>query len=142
MVSKENNKNSMSGISRPIQIGFSSESREIEQGLDLNKLLIKKPSSTFFFRLSENLYKSLGLMVNDILIVDRSITPFENSIVILSSDNGFMIAKFKTNYYELLKCYTKSGNNYENENGSSFWGVVTGVVRVVKGGLLWSDTMD
>ena len=50
-------------------------------GLDLNQLLVSHSSSTFFMRL-ENDAKHLELNAQDILQVDRSITPKQNNIVV------------------------------------------------------------
>ena len=55
-------------------------------GLDLNALLIRHASSTFFMRL-ENDAKHLELNAGDILQVDRSLTPRPNDIVI-AIENG------------------------------------------------------
>lgn len=113
---------------RPIQIGFSAESRELDLGLDLNSYLISHPSATFFFRLGESTIPDLNLNSQDILIVDRSLDPGKNSIVILSTDEGFLLANKINEKYKLLnsKCL-------ENEeiNGSEVivWGCVIGVVR-------------
>ncbi|AWB10879.1 DNA polymerase V [Thermodesulfobium acidiphilum] len=52
--------------------GFPSPAKNYEKlDIDLNKLLIDSPSSTFFFRTKRD-YKELGLKNGDIIIVDRS----------------------------------------------------------------------
>lgn len=140
MVSKENKKNKVSGSSRPIQIGFSAESREIEQGLDLNQLLISKPAATFFFRLSENVYGDLGFKLNDILVVDRSISPYRGAVVIFTSGDGFLLGRCEERHYEILKRSRHLEERMCNGDGILIWGVVTGLVRDMKGGSVWNDS--
>jgi DNA polymerase V len=74
--------------------------------LDLNDLLIKHPSATFFLKAASN---SEGICSGDILIVDRSLTPTPNSIVIAIVEGELVLGKVKA--------------------GSELWGVVTAVIH-------------
>ncbi len=113
---------------RPIQIGFSAESREWDLKLDLNSYLISHPSATFFFRLGESVRSDLNLKPKDILVVDRSLDPVKNSIVILSTDKGFLLANKSNEKYELLN--SKCLENDEINGSEVFvWGCVIAVVR-------------
>lgn len=51
-------------------------------GLDLNQLLVSRPSSTFFIRLDNDI-DELELRAGDILQVDRSLTPQVNDLTIV-----------------------------------------------------------
>lgn len=134
MVSKDNNKNG-GDSSRPIQIGFSAETREIDQGLDLNELLIQKPSATFFFRLSESIKGDLELHPDDILVVDRSEIPRIGSVVVFSCDDGFLIGKCGKSHYEIFRSTPRSSSLTTANEDLMVWGVVTGMVRYMKGGV-------
>jgi DNA polymerase V len=77
--------------------------------LDLNDLLIKHPSATFFLKAASNALVKEGIRSGDILIVDRSLTPTPNSIVIAVVDGELVLGKVKA--------------------GSELWGVVTAVIH-------------
>ncbi len=54
----------------------------LEAELDLNEHLIKHPAATFFVRAKGDSMQEAGIFDNDILIVDRSLTPQNNDVVI------------------------------------------------------------
>ncbi len=56
------------------------------QGLDLNRLLVAHPSSTFFMRLESDA-KHLELHAGDILQIDRSLTPQANSLAVVFEED-------------------------------------------------------
>lgn len=53
-----------------------------DNGLDLNRLLVVRPSSTFFLQI-ENDIEQLELKAGDILQVDRSLTPKANDLAVV-----------------------------------------------------------
>ena len=55
-------------------------------GLDLNKLLIKHPVSTYLFRVRGNEWEGQGVFDNDIAIIDRALEPRKNDIVLWWDD--------------------------------------------------------
>ena len=114
--------------------GFPSPAENyIDEKLDLNRYLIKNKESSFFVRVSGDSMINVGIFNNDILIVDKSLTPGSRSIVIASIDGELIIKrlvrdKFK-NYY--LK---SENNNYPNIKLNSntdtiIWGVATYVIH-------------
>ena len=69
----------LSGVSA----GFPSPADDyLDRKLDLNEHLIKNPAATFFVRVAGNSMTGAGINDNDILVVDRSLVPSNNSIVI------------------------------------------------------------
>ena len=57
-----------------VAAGFPSPADDyIEVGLDLNELLIRHPSSTFFLRVSGDSMVGAGIQHGDLLVVDRSL---------------------------------------------------------------------
>ena len=56
--------------------GFPSPADDyVEKSLDLNELLIKRPAATFFVRVEGDSMLDAGIHPDDILVVDRSLTP-------------------------------------------------------------------
>lgn len=116
-----------------ISAGFPSPADDdIQDKLDLNELLIKRPSATFFLRVSGSSMINAGIHHNDILVVDRSIAPSHGKIVI-ACVNGELTVK-------RLRCEGKKVQLVA-ENDSyppiditesmdlHFWGVVTSVIH-------------
>jgi len=60
--------------------GFASPAQGYEeQHIDLNRLLVRNPPATYFFKLDSGDMEALGLPRGALLVVDRSKTPFINS---------------------------------------------------------------
>ena len=111
--------------------GFPSPAENyIEEYLDIGKYLVNNIESTFFVRISGDSMINVGIFDNDILVVDKSLTPKKQSIVIASIEGELVVKKLikddkSKNYY--LK---SENNNYSNIKLSShldtiIWGVVT-----------------
>jgi len=73
----------MTGFASPAQ-GYE------EQGIDLNRLLIRNPSATYFLRLDTSDMADLGLPRGSLLIVDRSKDPAPNQYVWIRHDSQFL----------------------------------------------------
>jgi DNA polymerase V len=66
-----------------VSAGFVSPADDhLEAELDLNDHLIRHPAATFFVRAKGDSMQGEGIFDNDILIVDRSLTPQNNDVVI------------------------------------------------------------
>ena len=114
--------------------GFPSPAENyVEEKLNLNSYLIKNKESSFFVRVSGDSMINVGIFDNDILIVDRSLDPKRQSIVIVSIDGELVIKKLMKD--QLKNYYLKSENsNYPNIKLNSnrdtiIWGVVTYVIH-------------
>ncbi len=117
--------------------GFPSPAENyVEEQLDLNKYLIKNKESSFFVRVSGDSMINVGIFDNDILIVDRSLTPVRQSIILASIDGELVIKKIIKD--KLKNYYLKSeNNNYPNiklnsNTDTMIWGVVTYVLHSLK----------
>lgn len=116
--------------------GFPSPAQDYLDGkLDLNSYLIKHPAATFFMRMTGDAMTDAGIFDNDLLIVDRSIEPQNNSIVIAVLNGELTVKKVIKNQKGI---YIKSNlkiNNKENileiteDIDFSIWGVVTKVIH-------------
>ena len=114
--------------------GFPSPAENyVEEKLNLNSYLIKNKESSFFVRVSGDSMINVGIFDNDILIVDRSLDPKRQSIVIVSIDGELVIKKLMKDQSQ--NYYLKSENsNYPNIKLNSnrdtiIWGVVTYVIH-------------
>ena len=114
--------------------GFPSPAENyVEEKLNLNSYLIKNKESSFFVRVSGDSMINVGIFDNDILIVDRSLDPKRQSIVIVSIDGELVIKKLikdqSKNYY-LKSEYSNYPNIKLNSNRDTIiWGVVTYVIH-------------
>ena len=114
--------------------GFPSPAENyVEEKLNLNSYLIKNKESSLFVRVSGDSMINVGIFDNDILIVDRSLDPKRQSIVIVSIDGELVIKKLMKD--QSKNYYLKSENsNYPNIKLNSnrdtvIWGVVTYVIH-------------
>jgi len=67
----------------------------VDRALNLNELLIKHPAATFFVRVKGTSMINAGIHTNDILIVDRALTPTHNKIVIARIDGELTVKRMK-----------------------------------------------
>ena len=114
-----------------VSAGFPSPAENyIEEKLNLDKHLIKNKESTFFVRVSGDSMINVGIFDNDILVVDRSLIPVRQSIVIASIDGELVVKKLVKDKIK-KDFYLKSENkNYPdirlNSNSDTIiWGIVT-----------------
>jgi hypothetical protein len=62
------------------------------QSLSLDRLLIRHPSSTYFFRIEGDNYAEQGIFNGDIALIDRALDPMPADLIICWHDQGFKIA--------------------------------------------------
>lgn len=116
-----------------VPAGFPSPADDhIEGMLDLNEHLIKHPAATFFVRATGHSMINAGIHENDILIVDRSMTPQQGKIVIAVMDGQLTVKRL---HKKNGKCWLMPDNPdfkpIEVKEGSevTIWGVVTNVIH-------------
>lgn len=119
----------------PVSAGFPSPAdNDREEKLDLNELLIKHPSATFFLRVSGSSMIKAGIHHNDILVVDRSLEPTHGKIVI-ASVNGELTVKRLHKAGGKVKLVAESEAyapiDITAEMDLRIWGVVTSVIHTV-----------
>jgi DNA polymerase V len=116
-----------------ISAGFPSPAADfIDITIDLNKHLIKHPSSTFFGRVKGNSMINEGLDDGDLLIIDKSLEPVNGKIAVCYIDGEFTVKKIKL---EQGMCWLIPANNdYQPiqitaDNDCIVWGIVTHVIK-------------
>ncbi len=73
--------------------GFPSPADDyVENRLDLNQLLVRNKSATFFLRVQGDAMRGAGIHDGDILVVDRSIVPFDRAVVV-AAVNGDLVVR-------------------------------------------------
>lgn len=118
---------------QPVKAGFPSPADDfLDNKLDLNEFLIQHPASTFFLRVSSSSMRNAGIYIGDVLIVDRSLEPANNAIVVVALDGELLIKRIKheKNAIQLLS----DNPHFETitiaeEQNFQVWGVVTSVIH-------------
>jgi DNA polymerase V len=104
----------------------------VEKTLDLNELLITHPMATFFVRAAGDAMKGAGIVSGDLLIVDRSLTASDKSVVIAVVNAEFMLRRLIKREGRLyLSPENRAYPIVEISKESDFevWGVVTYVIH-------------
>ena len=116
-----------------ISAGFPSPATDyMENKLDLNEYLIKHPAATFIVKASGSSMLNADIYSGDLLIVDRSLTPRNNNIVIASIFGDLTIKKIKKK--EKLFFLVSANEDYpsievKEEMECFIWGVVTYIIH-------------
>ena len=102
--------------------------------LDLMRLVVRHPASTFYFRISGVSMVDDGFDEGDIVVVDRSLEPTNNSTAVCFIDGEFTIKKIRQ---EKDCLYLMPANKEYKpikvtaENEFMVWGVVTYIIKKV-----------
>ena len=116
-----------------VSAGFPSPATDyLENKLDLNEYLIKHPAATFIVKASGPSMIEAGILSGDLLIVDRSITPKNDNIVIASIFGDLTVKKLRKKDSSLF--LVSANNEYpsievKEEMECFIWGVVTYVIH-------------
>lgn len=77
-----------------IAAGFPSPAEDhVDARLDLNQLLIKNKSATFFGRATGDSMKNAGIHDGDILVIDKSAPIRENAVLVCSINGEFTVKR-------------------------------------------------
>lgn len=112
--------------------GFPSPADDfIDKQLDLNKLVVRHPVSTYFLRVEGDKMFSSGLRNDDLLVVDLSLKPQNGDIVIAVVDGELIpriFQKIKNKSYLVTDNEFYQQKKIAITNDFEIWGVVTHVV--------------
>ena len=107
----------------------------LETNIDIFKLLISNPETTFLIRATGESMTGAGILDNDILIVDRSLKPNDKDIVVAILDREFLVKRL---YLKETKVWLCSENkrfpSFEitPETDCQIWGVVTNTIHTLR----------
>lgn len=117
-------------------MGFPSPAADyIEDRIDLNEILAPNPLSTFFFRNDGVNMVNAFIPPKALLVVDRSQTPVNGSIVVAVVNGEFVVRYLVINE---IKCLLVAANPkvadivLTGDLSTEIWGVVTGIVTQTK----------
>lgn len=80
--------------------------------LSLDKLLVRHPSSTYFFRIRGHIWHRYGVFDGDLAVIDRAVTPRETDLVVWWQTSGeFALSRFT------------------QTDRQSLWGTVTAIIH-------------
>nr|BFF36926.1 translesion error-prone DNA polymerase V autoproteolytic subunit [Tenacibaculum mesophilum] len=116
-----------------ISAGFPSPADDfLDINIDLNKYLIKNPSTTFYGRVRGDSMINAGMHDGDLLIIDKSLEPKNDKIAVCFVDGEFTVKRIKieNNIVWLIA----ENENYKpikvtQENDFIIWGIVTNVIK-------------
>ena len=116
-----------------VSAGFPSPADDyIEGQLDLNEHLISHKEATFFLRVSGDSMIDAGIQSGDLLVVDRSVEPRNNKIVIAAVDGELTVKRLSI---KRGKTWLMPENvdfhpiEVKDEQDMVVWGVVTSVIH-------------
>jgi DNA polymerase V len=117
----------------PVVAGFPSPAEDyLDRKLDLHEHLVRNNAATFFVRAAGDSMIRAGIHDGDLLVVDRSLTPGNGSVVIAAVDGELTVKYLARNNGRLL--LVPANDEYqeiditENED-TVIWGVVTYAVH-------------
>jgi DNA polymerase V len=104
--------NNTPGVS--VHTGFPNPATDAARrnGLNLSQLLIQNSASTFMMRIAGGNWQYLGIFNDDIILIDRSLGPRHNDLVVWWNDGDFAISEFA-----------------RMQPGATVWGVVTATIH-------------
>jgi len=116
-----------------ISAGFPSPAQDfLDLSIDLNKELIKYPSSTFYARVNGQSMEDMGIDSGDLVIIDKSLEPQNGKIAVCFLDGEFTMKRIKI---EKSCCWLIPANKkfkpikVTEENDFVIWGIVLHVIK-------------
>lgn len=119
-----------------IRAGFPSPAQDyLDKSLDFNKELIQHPSATFYAKVAGFSMINAGINEGDIIVIDRSLEPRQNDIVV-----AYINGEFTMKYLDLTQkdkgvIWLRPGNDdYPSfcitpNDELTIWGVVAKVIK-------------
>jgi DNA polymerase V len=120
-------------VSAKVEAGFPSPADDhLERSLDLNEHLVKNPAATFFVRVKGDSMRDAGISSEDILVVDRSVSPEDGQVVVAMLDGDFTVKRLRKRKGRVF--LVAENNAYPpievgEDQELVVWGVVTFVIH-------------
>lgn len=118
-----------------VKAGFPSPAEDSpRERLDLLRLIIRHPASTFYFRVSGVSMTDAGLDEGDIIVVDRSLDADDGRIAVCFLDGEFTVKRIRRENGNIR--LMPANDRYDPiditaESDFDIWGVVTYVIKKV-----------
>ena len=120
-------------FNRVLETGFPSPAGDhLDKTLDLEELLILRPSATFYVRVEGNAMNRAGICHNDILVVDRSLTARHGDIVVASIQDECIVRRLYKQQQSIM--LVSDNPSFEpipihEDTHWMVWGVVTHLIH-------------
>jgi DNA polymerase V len=118
-----------------VKAGFPSPAQDhTDLKLDLNRELVKNPSSTFFARVSGTSMVDDGVDDGDLLVIDKSLSPEEGSLAVCYLDGEFTLKRIALKADHLLLVPANPEYNpikVTADNEFLIWGIVRYIIKKV-----------
>ena len=116
-----------------IMAGFPSPAEDFtELSINLDKLLVNNPPATFMAYAEGESMINIGIHHGDIIIIDRSLNPQNNDVIVAILEGEFLIKQFSNigNQIKLIPHNSKYPIIEIKENSDfQVWGVVVHSIR-------------
>ena len=116
-----------------ISAGFPSPADDfLDINIDLNKHLIKNPSTTFYGRVRGNSMIDAGIHDGDLLVIDKSLEPQSDKIAVCFIDGEFTVKRIqieKDTVWLIAENKDYQPIKVTKENELLIWGIVTNVIK-------------
>ena len=113
--------------------GFPSPAADsLEADLNLHDLVVTHPTATFYFEMTTQSMRGVGILEHDILVVDRSLTPIAGAIVLAAVDGEFVVRIYRPQPDGVLLASAHPAYpplRITAEMSCVVWGVVTAAVH-------------
>lgn len=120
-------------IAPGIACGFPSPATDsLEVRLSITDFFTSNPTATFFGRAIGSSLEGIGIFENDILVIDRSLRPLNNDIIVMAYDGGFTAKKV---LQEGKQIFLISENpsfppvKVDDPDSLIVWGVVSKIIK-------------
>ena len=129
------NPNELPYISSGIKAGFPSPAADFDESkISLDNVLVKNREATFYAKASGTSMIGAGIDDGDILVIDRSIEPQNNKVVVCYIDGEFTIKRIKVEkdcVYLMPENAAFQPIKVTDQNQLIIWGMVTYVIKSI-----------
>jgi len=122
-------------IDSGISAGFPSPADDfLQQKLSLDEKLVSHKEATFYARVKGESMINAGLSDGDLLVIDRSLSPLNNTIAVCYLNNEFTVKRLRIKGKKIT--LIPENENYSKieiteEHELIIWGIVTFVIKKV-----------
>jgi DNA polymerase V len=123
-----------------VQAGFPSPSQDYTQArLDISAYMVKNKDATFYLRVEGESLKEFRVYSGDIVVVDKSLPPLDNNLVIAALDGELVLRRLRKVGKRVFLSLGNDDDALEITPSSSgetieIWGTVTFVVHDMRTG--------
>ncbi|HDS9357762.1 TPA: translesion error-prone DNA polymerase V autoproteolytic subunit [Enterobacter chengduensis] len=118
-----------------VACGFPSPAQDyVEERLDLNRLVVRHPSATYFVKVSGDSMIGAGIGDGDLLVVDRSLDAVHGDIIVASVGGEFTVKELQTRPALRLVPHNPGYKPivFQSEEELQIFGVVTHTLKTYK----------